>query len=163
VRGDRLRLTKGIRFFVSLTLLLSLLLSFGCGPKKIRVYESTPVPQVKGDIVQYAVTLLGRPYKSAAKGPDYFDCSGLVHYVYKRFDITLPSSTEGLSKIGHEISYGDVAVGDLVMFRIKREGHVGIMINRLEFIHASRSRGVAIDSVDAGYWKKYFSHFRRVF
>jgi hypothetical protein len=36
------------------------------------------------------------------------------------------------------------------------------MINRLEFVHASKSRGVTVDSVDAVYWKRAFSHFRRI-
>ena len=117
---------------------------------------------MRDDIVRYAVTLLGKPYRNAAKGPDAFDCSGFVHYVYKRFDITVPISTEGLNRMGYEISRSDVLIGDLVVFRIKRDHHVGIMINGLEFIHASTSRGVAIDSVDAPYWKRNFSQFRRV-
>jgi cell wall-associated NlpC family hydrolase len=39
---------------------------------------------------------------------------------------------------------------------------VGIMINRVEFIHASKSRGVTVDSIDAAYWRRNLSHFRRI-
>jgi len=159
---SRWRLTKDIRFFVSLTTALSLLAAFGCAPKTVRIYDSAPAARMSGDIVRYAVTLLGKPYKNAAKGPDAFDCSGFVYYVYGRFGMAVPVSTDGLDKIGYEIGRSDVASGDLVVFLIGRERHVGIMINRLEFIHASKSRGVTVDSVEAAYWKRNFSHFRRI-
>ena len=141
---------------------LSLLAAFGCAPKTIRVDESAPGPRMSRDIVRYAVTLLGKPYRNGCKGPDAFDCSGFVYYVYGRFAMTVPNSTEGLNKMGYEIGRGDVVAGDLVVFRINRDYHVGIMMNRQEFIHASKSRGVTVDSVEAAYWKRNFSHFRRI-
>ncbi len=145
-----------------LLFLLTMLLALGCAPKKIKVYESTGVSDIRSGIVQYAVSLLGKPYRNAAKGPDAFDCSGLVYYVYKRFDITVPYHTEGLNRFGQEVRGDDIMVGDLVVFKIKREYHVGIMISKREFVHASKSRGVAVDSVETSYWRRYFSHFRRV-
>lgn len=145
-----------------LLFVLTLLLVFGCAPKKVKVYESATVPEVRSGIARYAVTLLGKPYRSAAKGPDSFDCSGLVYYVYKRFDITVPYHTEGINRVGREVPADDIMVGDLVVFKIKREYHVGIMISKREFIHASKSRGVAVDSIEARYWRRNFSHFRRV-
>ena len=163
MKSGRRGLTKDIRFFVSMLVASSLFVSFGCAPRMVRVYEPGPVPEVREDIVQYAVTLLGKPYKSAARGPNAFDCSGFVYHVFGRFDITLPVSTRGLDVVGYEVSRDDVLMGDLVLFRIRRENHVGIMINALEFIHASKSRGVAIDSIDATYWKRSFAHFKRVF
>jgi cell wall-associated NlpC family hydrolase len=155
--------TKSVRF--SFTLLLALVLSapFACAPKKIKVYESESAIQTRNSLAEYAITLLGKPYRSGAKGPQSFDCSGLVHYVYGRFNVMMPVSTEGLGKVGHEISRGTMTAGDLAVFRIKGDMHVGIMINALEFIHASKSRGVAIDSLDLPYWQRNFSHFRRVF
>jgi cell wall-associated NlpC family hydrolase len=151
-----------MRFFLAFVLLAPLVLSVGCAPKKVRLYDSAVVPQNRGDIIQYASTLIGKPYRNAAKGPDAFDCSGLVYYVYKRFDIGLPISTDGLNRTGWEIGADDVGAADLVLFRIKHDSHVGIMINRLEFIHASKSRGVTVDSLESRYWKRNLSQFRRV-
>jgi cell wall-associated NlpC family hydrolase len=112
----------------------------GCAPKKVRVYEGEGPPQ-KGDaMVQYAVSLLGRPYKSAGKGPDSFDCSGFVYYVPRE----------------------NVLAGDLVIFNIKKSYHIGIMMNQREFVHASSSKGVAIGNIDSFYWRRGLSHFRRV-
>jgi cell wall-associated NlpC family hydrolase len=138
------------------------LIPFGCAPKKVRVYDSLPTVGGRDGLIEYAITLLGKPYRSGGKGPNAFDCSGLVYHVYQRFDATVPLSTEGLARIGREVSREDMAAGDLAVFRLKGGLHVGIMINALEFIHASSSRGVAIDSIDFPYWKRSFSHFRRI-
>jgi cell wall-associated NlpC family hydrolase len=132
----------------------------GCASKQVRVYES--IPESRSQIVEYAMTLMGKPYKSAAKGPDAFDCSGLVYYVYKRFDIPLPYTTEELDRAGFEIPRQSVLPGDLVFFKIKRAYHMGIMVDGHGFIHASKSRGVAIDKLNTPYWQKSLLRFRRV-
>jgi cell wall-associated NlpC family hydrolase len=134
----------------------------GCAPKKVRIYEGAGPPQ-KGDaMVQYAVSLLGRPYKSAGKGPDAFDCSGFVYYVYKRFDINLPYTTDDLVRVGSQVPRENVLAGDLVIFNVKKSYHIGIMMNQSEFVHASSSKGVAIGNIDSFYWRRGLSHFRRV-
>jgi cell wall-associated NlpC family hydrolase len=162
VRNERRILTKNASLFVTLLAASVLVGAFGCAPKKIRIYESGLVLQGRDDLIEYAITQLGKPYRSGAKGPQAFDCSGFVYYVYGRFDITLPVTTEGIMGVGFELSRDDIAAGDLALFRIKGDMHVGIMINALEFIHASKSRGVAIDSIDFPYWRQTLSHFRRV-
>jgi len=134
----------------------------GCAPKKVRMYEYEGPPQ-KGDaIVQYAAGLLGKPYKNGAKGPDAFDCSGFVHYVYKRYEINVPYTTEELVHTGYQVSRENVLAGDLVIFTIKRSYHIGIMMNEREFLHASASKGVAIGNLDLVYWRRSLSHFRRI-
>ena len=143
-----------------LLILVVLLLIAGCAPKKVKTYES--VSDIRNEVVQSAISVLGKPYKNGAKGPDSFDCSGLVHYVYKRSGINVPVSTNGLLKAGYEIPKGNVLPGDLVFFKIKKDLHVGIMLNQREFINASKSRGVAVDDVDASYWKKSLIGFRSI-
>jgi cell wall-associated NlpC family hydrolase len=156
------RTGKAARRVASVAILLCCLSTFSCAGKKASVTQLPKGAEPRADVVNYAVSLLGKPYKSAAKGPDAFDCSGLVYHVYKQFRITLPVSTAGLNKAGTEVSRVDVMPGDLVIFKIKKDQHVGIMLNRLEFIHASKSKGVAVDRLDSNYWKKSFSGFRRV-
>lgn len=146
-------------------LLIAILLAvtFGCAPKQVKIYQPVPVVEgIRDDIVQHAVSLLGKPYKSAAKGPDAFDCSGLVYYVYKKVNITLPVMTEGLIKAGYDVSRDSVLPGDLVFFKIKKNFHSGIMINKTDFIHSSNSRGVTVDNIESKYWKKNFISLRSV-
>ena len=149
---------------LSLVVLMTLVLSvpFGCAPKTVRIEQPAPIADKRDNLIEYAITLLGKPYRNGAKGPKAFDCSGLVHHVYERFDAPVPVSTEGLSRTGREVPREEMTAGDIAVFRLKGGYHVGIMINSLEFIHASSSRGVAIDSIDFPYWKRSLLHFRRI-
>ena len=155
-------LRLGFRIFRGLLIVPLLAAFFGCVSIAVKDREPSPDAAFRESIVDYATTFLGRPYRNGAKGPGAFDCSGYVYYVYGRFGVAVPISTEGLSKAGREVPREDVLRGDLAIFRIKGDPHVGIMINGLEFIHASKSKGVTIDSIDAPYWKRNFSHFRRI-
>jgi cell wall-associated NlpC family hydrolase len=139
-----------------------LVIAFGCAPRKIAVYEGEPTISPRADMIEYAVSLLGKPYRNGAKGPAAFDCSGFVHFVYGRFNTVVPVSTDKLVNFGYEVSRDQVEPGDMVFFVIKGEMHVGIMINPFEFIHSSTSRGVAIDSLDFPYWRRGISQFRRI-
>ncbi|MCX5805327.1 MAG: C40 family peptidase [Proteobacteria bacterium] len=132
----------------------------GCAPKQVKIYE--PVEGVRNDIIQHTIALLGKSYKNGAKGPDVFDCSGLIYYVYKKVNITLPVMTEGLVKTGYDVPRDSVLPGDLVFFKIKKNLHSGIMINKTDFIHSSSSRGVTVDNINSTYWQKSFVGFRSV-
>ncbi len=140
---------------------LVFLIFSGCAPKQVKIYEGEN--ELRNNIVRTAIELHGRPYRSGAKGPDAFDCSGLIHFVYKKWGIILPVNTEGLLKIGYEVNERHVLPGDLVIFKIKKDLHSGIMINRTEFIHASKSKGVGIDNLENNsYWKRMVLGYRRV-
>lgn len=152
---------KSISFFAFIFFLFFLFVLNGCAPKHIKVYEGDS--DLRNNIVRTAIELHGKPYKIGAKGPDAFDCSGFIHFVYKKWGIILPVNTEGLLKIGYEVSKYNVLPGDIVIFKIKKDLHSGIMINRNEFIHASKTKGVGIDNIENNYyWKKGVLGYRRV-
>ena len=147
-------------FFKFLVLFLLFVLAAACAPKRVRIYD---VPEkIRGDVVSSALGLQGRPYKNGARGPDAFDCSGLVYYVFRQHRILLPPPAESQSRAGREVNRYNALPGDLVLFRIDGDFHIGIVINRKEFVHASKSRGVAVDSVDADYWRKRLVGYRSV-
>lgn len=157
-----MRLNKTYKAYWLNVALVGALVAFfsGCAPKQVRVYEVGP--GLRNDIIQHAVTLLGKPYKNGARGPNAFDCSGFIYYVYKRVNITLPVMTEGQIKAGAAVSKDNVLPGDLVFFNIKRDLHAGIMINRRDFIHSSKSRGVVVDDIDSKHWRLNLVGFRGV-
>jgi cell wall-associated NlpC family hydrolase len=142
-------------------LVLCLFLVGGCAPKKVRVYEG--VEELRAAVVQFAMAQAGKPYRLGAKGPDSFDCSGLVFFAYNKYGIRLPQTAELLGQTGYDVDPGVVLPGDLVFFLVKKEHHVGIMINKKDFVHASKSKGVAVDTVDAPYWRRGLSQFRSLF
>lgn len=131
---------------------------FGCGPKRVRVPE--PLSGLRENVVRASLDLIGKTYRNGGRGPDDFDCSGLVYFAYKSVGVILPATAEEQGRSGVEVFHGAILPGDLVVFKIKRGFHVGIMINEREFIHASRSRGVVIDNLSLPYWIKSLQGFR---
>ena len=143
-----------------LILFLVFALFGACAPKRVRIYGEPE--KIRGDVVSSALALQGKPYKNGAKGPDEFDCSGLVYYVFKQHRVSLLPPAEAQGRAGREVGRDDMLPGDLVFFKISGDFHVGILINRRDFVHASKSRGVAVDSVDADYWRKRLVGYRSV-
>ncbi|OPY75103.1 MAG: Murein DD-endopeptidase MepS/Murein LD-carboxypeptidase precursor [Syntrophorhabdus sp. PtaU1.Bin058] len=146
-----------IRILVVFLLMSSL---FCCAPKKVKIYES--ISDIRSNIIQSSASFVGRPYRSGAKGPDAFDCSGFVYYVFKQSGVVLPITAEGLLRMGYQIPRDSVQPGDLVFFKISKDLHIGIMLNTREFIHSSKSRGVTVDDVDSSYWKRNLLSYRTV-
>ena len=86
------------------------------------------------DIANEAKKLLGKPFKYGASGPDAFDSSGLVVYVFKKVtSIELPRGEKHLIMMGKKIARNAIKPGDLVF---PHAGHVGISIGGDEYIHA---------------------------
>lgn len=120
---------------------------------------------------------VGKLYVPFGRGPDAFDCWGLVMQIYKDQGIELNDyayvspediekneaifNAEGATGDWHHSKYPDS--GDLVVFNIAGYPvHVGIMINNRQFIHAHKSCGVAVESVNSIRWRNrlhgYYRH-----
>ncbi len=108
---------------------------------------------------------VGKPYVWGAEGPDSFDCSGLVQYIYKNaLGKDLPRVSYDQSKVGQPVSREDLQPGDLVFFDTMDKGrvsHVGMYIGNNEFIHAANSKKGVIKSTLTGYYDKKFINARR--
>ena len=122
------------------------------------------------DLLSYAKSFLGTPYKYGTSGPSSFDCSGFTTRVFGEFGISLERSSAGQALKGEEIfSKDDLEPGDLVFFaRSGRVFHVGIVLEKtgaesFNFIHASTSAGVTITSSESSYWKPKYYSARRMF
>ncbi len=112
---------------------------------------------------------LGKPYVLGSKGPNEFDCSGLVYFclrkahVYcRRLDADGYSKTNSWKKI---TSLSDVKKGDLLFFTSEGSssvGHVGIYIGSGDMIDASSANGKVVRrACKTGYWKSHFTCARR--
>jgi cell wall-associated NlpC family hydrolase len=147
-------------FVKMLLLFVVFIVIAACTPKKIRLYDVSD--NIRSNVVASALALQGKPYKNGAKGPDAFDCSGLVYHVFKQYR-PLPPPAEAQSRAGQAINRDSLLPGDLVFFKIEGDFHVGIVISRGEFVHASKSRVIAIDNLDTNYWRKRLVGYRSVF
>ncbi len=122
-------------------------------------------------IIDYAKNYLGRPYRSGAKGPRAFDCSGFTSFVFRNFDISLSPSSRAQYTQGEQINLNEVRPGDLLFFGGRRGGssvgHVAMAVEvkdngTIKFIHAAQ-RGICYDTYpDGGYYSKRFIGARRV-
>lgn len=103
------------------------------------------LPHVSGNesqevqnILAYARKFLGYPYVWGDNGPNAFDCSGFVQYVFKHFGIDLTRTTYTQVNQGTKVAIGDEQPGDLI-FEIgsaSSPDHVGIYIGNGEIINA---------------------------
>ena len=124
------------------------------------------------DLLQEAKSHSGKRYRSGAKGPNNFDCSGFTGYVFKQFGYKLDASSQGQFKDGESIEDGELRPGDLVFFNGRRVGktvgHVGIVVSAdnenktFTFIHAAISGGIQIDRSTAPYYSKRYMGARRI-
>lgn len=119
------------------------------------------------DIVEYARTQLGDPYVWGAEGPNAFDCSGLVEYVYRHFGLTTPRTTAAMMGGGSNlipISRAELRPGDLIFSNWigKPHSHVGIFAGNNQIIEAPEpGQTVKITSLGPGYWS-HTDAYRRV-
>jgi cell wall-associated NlpC family hydrolase len=146
-------------------------------PTKQTPAPDEPAPKRKlplsQQVIDYARTFTGTPYRLGASGPSHFDCSHFTTHVFKKFGYTLTPFTQAQYKEAREVpSYADMQVGDLVFFgkrgSVRDIGHVGIVVslNRengsFNFIHASTSKGVTEDNSNQPYFMMRYVGARRV-
>lgn len=117
-------------------------------------------------VVAYAKQFLGYRYVYGTNGPNTFDCSGFVQYVYKHFGISLSRSSKTQANDGVAVSKNNLQPGDILIFKNTAKtqiGHVGIYIGNNQFIHASNSKtGVIISSLSTASYQQRYVTARRV-
>lgn len=106
--------------------------------------------------------LLGKPYKPHGRGPDGYDCYGLVIEVERRYGIELPdfdyqSYSEEyiagrileLKKANHAIEIGGYVEGAVVLFKNSNgfKNHIGVYIGDNQIVHCNE-KGVNIVYTD---------------
>lgn len=114
----------------------------------------------------YYSDLIGIPYKIGGRGPDCYDCYGLVKEIYRKHrNIILPDyhSPQEFDKIQamiveHRYLWRavDRQPDTVVLFRLDGYGcHVGYMINYRKFIHVWEKcvYGVAVEDIDKPEWR----------
>lgn len=105
-----------------------------------------PPPGGRPEAVKLAMRELGKRYVWGAEGPNTFDCSGLMFYVYSQLGIGLPRVSREQYWVGMHVSRKDLLPGDLVFF--SHNGgpsgihHVGMYIGDGRYIHAPHSGDV---------------------
>jgi peptidoglycan DL-endopeptidase CwlO len=113
-------------------------------------HTATPHTNYAGPAAQTAVraalSRLGRPYVWGAKGPDAFDCAGLVRWSWAQAGITLGADTYSQIQQGAPVAPGDVQPGDMIFPRSSfgeggrpGPGHVMLAVSATQCVEAQQS------------------------
>lgn len=119
-------------------------------------------------LVAEAHTWIGTPYAYARQDKGVAtDCSGMVMCIYRDVaNIKLPRNSAQQADFCDDLKEKEVTAGDLVFFATGKDknriSHVGIMIDRVKFIHASASKGVIISEMTTPYYIRTFKRYGRV-
>ena len=90
-------------------------------------------------LLAWASQELGRPYVYGAEGPNTFDCSGLMQYIFGKIGISLPRTSQAQQQATTPVS--NPLPGDLVFYG-RPAYHVGLYIGGGKMISAPHTGAV---------------------
>lgn len=122
------------------------------------------VRQTRIKIVKTARAQIGDLYRAGHSGPNAFDCSGLVRYVYKKVTgKTLPHYSKAQYKHVRKIKKSEAQPGDLVFFFRNGAHHVGIYIGNNKMIDAPNSgKKVRVSPITGSWWGRSYTGMGRI-
>lgn len=119
-------------------------------PVKPLAAFSASLSSFRDSLVARARAQIGTRYKLGGTDRERgFDCSGLVRFVAKAFDIALPRTARQQATMGVEIPKDLAAMkpGDLLTFgRGSRISHIGIYVGDGKMVHASTTKRRVIET-----------------
>ena len=123
-----------------------------------------PVSGNVKEVLTYANTFTGVPYKFGGTTPAGFDCSGYIRYVFQKIGFDMPRQADEQYTVGKKVEKNNLQPGDLVFFETYEPGisHSGIYIGDGQFISATSSSGVAVANIDDSYWGPRYRGAKRV-
>lgn len=105
-------------------------------------------------IISMAKAQVGKSYVWGATGPNSFDCSGLVQYLYAKAGKVLPRTTYDQVKVGKTVSMNNLKPGDLLFWgSTTAPYHVAIYIGNNQYIDAATPKqGVVLQTISSYYY-----------
>lgn len=90
-------------------------------------------------VLSTAHSLIGKPYRWGATGPNAFDCSGFTSFVWRAAGLYLPHSSVAQYNSLPRVSMSSLQPGDIVFSRWNGGGHVGLYIGGGRMISAPQT------------------------
>ena len=106
-------------------------------------------------VVSLAESQLGKGYVWGGNGPDNYDCSGLVQYVYNQAGgVKLPRVTTDQVKVGQTVAMSQLQPGDLLYWgSTDAPYHVGIYVGNNQYVSAATpEQGVVLQTISSYFY-----------
>ena len=136
------------------------------GPMHRQAEVPRPLPKSSAKhLIKEAKKHLGEPYRFGGVSSKGWDCSGFVMTLYDEcLNIILPHKSAEMFEQGFPLAVSRSKPGDLVFFKLRhgKPSHVGLYIGKRKFIHATKSGGVMIYTLDDKYYSRRFIGVRRI-
>jgi cell wall-associated NlpC family hydrolase len=118
--------------------------------------------------------LIGKPFKWHGRGPDAYDCIGLLMEIYRRQGIFLPDYKSNELPAANAIDIGTAAMswarsdwpfpGAAILLKMHPNlvTHVGVIVDERRFIHTlEQMNGVHLDEFRSPLWQKRTAGYYR--
>ena len=126
--------------------------------------SQAPAPAANnGSLLGIAHSLKGVRYVYGGSTTAGFDCSGFTRHVFQQAGRSIPRSAAAQYSATSRVSRAQAQPGDLIFFSLAGRGvnHVGIYLGGGNFIGSQTSTGVAVASINSGYWANKVVGFGR--
>lgn len=120
---------------------------------------------LRNQVVATAMSKLDAKYRWGGSGPDKFDCSGLVMWVYQQVTgVALPHYSGAQWELTRRpIPRTELRKGDLLFYGKKGSDHVTIYVgNRMQIGASSPRSGIVVNSIDSDYYVSRYAGAGRV-
>lgn len=146
----------------------------GCGWHLILLVLTSTVPLLLGgcagsgkdglsgqraEVVHAALSQIGTPYRYGGNQPGAgLDCSGLTYFAHRTAGVQIPRTSREQRQAARPVKLKALRPGDMVFFGSGGVvDHVGLMVDRERFVHASTSKGkVMLTRFGTPYWSARF-------
>lgn len=111
--------------------------------------------------------LLGKPWRKDGRGPDAFDCVGLLLEISRRLGSALPDYKSDLHELALALCGAwervtDPQPGDGILIRsVDPDWHIGVVCGAGYMLHARPQCGVTRERYNADPWHKRIEGFYR--
>lgn len=115
--------------------------------------------------LKLANELIGTEYKSGGVGPDEFDNSGFVYYIFNQSGYKMPRRIPDMAKEGKEVGRNDLKAGDVLIFSNEIDGDaafVAICAGNDQFISCNRPGYPTALQKFSNYYEQRFICGRRI-
>ncbi|BCJ47122.1 hypothetical protein GCM10010168_83430 [Actinoplanes ianthinogenes] len=127
-----------------------------------RFGDRPPSPaRLLGDAEQF----LGVMYLAAGLHGRCYDCSGLVHAVFRRYGLRIPRDARDMDRLGAGLPVADARPGDLLLFTRPDTGviyHVALALDLPRAVHVSEPDWACVDTPLSAIRQADLTHARRV-